>query len=147
MSELDRLAVLIARLRGPRGCPWDRKQTHRSLIRFLREESRELEKALRGGRPHDIEDELGDLLLNVFLHAQIEDEAGRSGIQDVARAQRLKLIRRHPHVFGRRKFKTAGDVRKNWATIKARERRLRHRDLALGPPMAPGMKSSPAKPS
>ncbi|MBI3550366.1 MAG: hypothetical protein HY078_15100 [Elusimicrobia bacterium] len=134
---LDRLAAVVARLRSPGGCPWDRKQTHRSLIRYLREEARELEEALRRGRAHEIEDELGDILLQVFLHARIAEEAGRFDIQDVAGSQALKLVRRHPHVFGTSgpssrtaSIKTAGDVVRNWKDIKADERRLRARDLA-----------------
>ncbi|HAH07701.1 MAG TPA: hypothetical protein DCM05_14455 [Elusimicrobia bacterium] len=130
MKPLDRLIAVIARLRAPGGCPWDREQTHRSLIRFLREESRELERALRRGRSREIEDELGDVLLQVLLHARIEEERGRSGIQAVARAQCRKLIRRHPHVFGKKRLKTAGDVLRSWAELKRRERALRRRDQA-----------------
>ncbi|MDD5655721.1 MAG: MazG nucleotide pyrophosphohydrolase domain-containing protein [Elusimicrobia bacterium] len=120
----------MARLRSPRGCPWDRAQTHLSLIRFLRAESRELAAALRRGAWHEIEDELGDVLLQVLLHAQIESERGRFDIQDVARSQYRKLVRRHPHVFGGRKLSSAGAVLANWKTIKARERRQRGRDVA-----------------
>lgn len=130
MKPLDRLIAVIARLRAPGGCPWDREQTHRSLIRFLREESLELERALRRGRSREIEDELGDVLLQVLLHARIEEERGRSGIQDVARAQCRKLIRRHPHVFGKKRLKTADDVLRSWAELKRRERALRRRDRA-----------------
>src|SRR5207302_7811978 len=104
------LAALVARLRSARGCPWDRKQTHLSLIKYLREEAGELERALKKGRWHEIEDELGDLLLQILLHAEIKKEEGRFDIQDVARSQHLKLKRRHPHVFGKKKFKTAEEV-------------------------------------
>jgi uncharacterized protein YabN with tetrapyrrole methylase and pyrophosphatase domain len=128
MKPLDKLIAVIARLRAPGGCPWDRDQTHRSLIRFLREETLELERALRRGRAEEIEDELGDVLLQVLLHAQIEGEKGRSGIQGVARAQTLKLIRRHPHVFGKKRLKTADDVLRSWPELKRREQRLRRRD-------------------
>lgn len=131
---LDRLVVLVAKLRSPGGCPWDRKQTHLSLIKHLREESREVEQALRKGRPEEIEDELGDLLLQVLLHSQIAKENGRFDIQDVARAQYRKLKRRHPHVFGKRKLASASAVRSNWKKIKAHERRLRARDLRLRRP-------------
>ncbi|MCX5796871.1 MAG: hypothetical protein NTY77_15355 [Elusimicrobia bacterium] len=117
-------------MRSPGGCPWDRKQTHLSLIKFLREESRELEKALRRGRWHEIEDELGDLLLQVLLHSQIAGEKGLFDIQDVALSQYRKLKRRHPHVFGRRKLRTAGEVLDSWPEIKRRERLARSRDLA-----------------
>lgn len=125
----DRLVALVAKLRSPKGCPWDRKQTHLSLIKHLREEAREVEQALRKGLPEDIEDELGDLLLQVLLHAQIAKESGRFDIQDVARSQYKKLRRRHPHVFGGRKLSTASAVLSNWEAVKERERRLRARDL------------------
>ena len=128
-GSLDRLAGLIARLRSRRGCPWDRKQTHLSLIPYLREEAKELEKALRGGRWHEIEDELGDLLLQVLLHAQIASESGLFDIQDVAKSQYLKLKRRHPHVFGSRSLRTAEEVLKNWDDIKSSERARRRLEV------------------
>ena len=128
-SQLRKLAEVVAFLRGPKGCPWDRKQTHLSLIRYLREEAKELEKALKKGNWHEIEDELGDLLLNVMLHAQIESEKGRFDIDDVARSQALKLRRRHPHVFGAAKFRTADEVLRHWGTIKKGERALRDADV------------------
>jgi tetrapyrrole methylase family protein/MazG family protein len=125
----DRLINLVARLRSPNGCPWDRKQTHVSLVKFLREEARELEAALLRGQWHEIEDELGDLLLQVLLHAQIAKEKGLFDIQDVALSQCRKLVRRHPHVFGRRKLRSAGEVLANWTDIKRKERSQRHRDV------------------
>lgn len=128
-TALDRLIKLVARLRSPKGCPWDRKQTHLSLIKFLREEAQELEKALRRGQGHEIEDELGDLLLQVLLHAQIAREKGRFDIQDVALSQYRKLVRRHPHVFGRAKLRTAGEVLDSWSAIKREERSQRRKDL------------------
>lgn len=129
-SSLDRLAGLVARLRSRRGCPWDRKQTHLTLIPYLREEARELERALRKGSWHEIEDELGDLLLQVLLHAQIASERGLFGIQDVARSQYLKLKRRHPHVFGSKTLRTAEEVLRGWSEIKARERTRRKLEVA-----------------
>ncbi|MBI4422970.1 MAG: hypothetical protein HY554_04555 [Elusimicrobia bacterium] len=129
MTELERLVRLVAKLRSPGGCPWDRKQTHESLIRYLREEAREVEQALRKGDWHDIEDELGDLLLQVLLHARIKEEEGRFDIEDVARSQHLKLRRRHPHVFGGPKYKTAEAVLADWDAIKASERKLRAGDV------------------
>lgn len=128
-SQLDRLVRVVSVLRSPKGCPWDRKQTHRSLIKYLTEESRELAAALRKGRWHEIEDELGDVLLQILLHAEIAKEAGFFDIQDVARSQALKLKRRHPHVFGDKKYKTPAQVMRHWKNIKAGERRLRQDDL------------------
>lgn len=131
-NPLERLANLVALLRSPQGCPWDRKQTHLSLVKYLREETRELARALRRGEWHEIEDELGDVLLQVLLHAQIESENGRFDIQDVAQSQYLKLRRRHPHVFGSFKLnvRSARDVKALWAKIKSKERGLRSRDVA-----------------
>ena len=130
-KALDQLKSVVARLRSPKGCPWDREQTHASLIPFLREESAELAEALKGGRWHEMEDELGDILFHVMLHARIAEEMGLFDLDDVARSQALKLQRRHPHVFARdRKFKTAGEVLKHWKAIKAEERALRDRDVA-----------------
>jgi len=130
-KALAELKSVVARLRAPKGCPWDRKQTHRSLIPFLREESEELAVALKRGRWEEMEDELGDILFHVMLHAKIAEENGRFTLEDVARSQALKLRRRHPHVFARdRKFKTAEEVLAHWKSIKATERALRDRDVA-----------------
>ncbi|MBI3288483.1 MAG: hypothetical protein HYZ74_03075 [Elusimicrobia bacterium] len=121
----------MARLLSPKGCPWDREQTHKSLIPYLREESAELEEALAGGRWHEIEDELGDILFHIFFHSKIAEKAGHFNLDDVAGSQALKLMRRHPHVFGgRRQFKDGDEVLKHWKKIKSGERRLRRRDVA-----------------
>ena len=127
---LDQLKSVVARLRSPKGCPWDRKQTHRTLIPYLREEAEELEVALRRGRWHEMEDELGDILFHVMLHAKIAEENGHFSLEDVARSQALKLMRRHPHVFGDRRFKTAAEVLRHWQEVKTEERRLWDRDVS-----------------
>ena len=129
-TELQRLADLVAYLRSPKGCPWDRAQTHLSLIPYLQEESAEVETALRRGVWHEIEDELGDLLLQILLHAEIAREKGRFDLEDLARSQRLKLERRHPHVFGDATYATADAVHRNWDEIKEGERLLRKSDVA-----------------
>ncbi len=130
-KELGELKSVVARLRSPKGCPWDRKQTHRSLIPFVREESAELAEALKGGRWHEIEDELGDILFHVMLLSRVAEEKGWFTLEDVARSQALKLKRRHPHVFARdRTFKTAEEVLRHWKEIKSGERALRARDVA-----------------
>jgi MazG family protein len=118
------LVRIIARLRGPGGCPWDRAQTHGSLLRFLREESAEVSRAVRKRDFENLKDELGDVLLQVLLHAELAREAGRFGIEDVLRSLRDKLIRRHPHVFGRSagKVLTPGQVVRRWAQIKREEK-------------------------
>jgi MazG family protein len=129
-KEWDKLVRLIATLRSPKGCPWDRAQTHETLVPYLREEAKEVEEALLKGEWHEIEDELGDLLLQVLLHAQIAAEKGRFDIEDVAKAQRLKLTRRHPHVFGSADYRTPQAVKLNWDTIKTAERKQRAADVA-----------------
>ncbi|MBC7220839.1 nucleoside triphosphate hydrolase [Candidatus Bipolaricaulota bacterium] len=129
IKALAELVAVIARLRGPDGCPWDRAQTHRTLVPYLLEEAYEAAEALTDGTPDEMRDELGDVLLQVLLHAQIEAEAGRFGIGEVADALRAKLVRRHPHVFGDGKATTSDEVRVRWEEIKggeprpARERR------------------------
>lgn len=130
-KALGELKAVVARLRSPSGCPWDRKQTHLSLIPFVREESAELADALKRGRWHEIEDELGDILFHVMLLSRVAEEKGWFTLEDVARSQALKLQRRHPHVFARdRKFRTSGEVLRHWKAIKSEERALRDRDVA-----------------
>jgi|GEM_PF-2012203 len=128
---LPHLRKVVAQLVSARGCPWDRAQTHKTLIPYLREEAKELEDALAGGRWHEIEDELGDLLFHIFFHAKIAQKAGNFSLDDVAESQAVKLERRHPHVFKRdRTFASPDEVLANWKTIKAAERALRARDVA-----------------
>lgn len=130
-AALAQLKSVVARLRSRSGCPWDREQTHKSLIPYLREESAELAEALRGGRWEEVEDELGDILFHVMLHAKIAEEKGWFTLEDVARSQALKLRRRHPHVFARdRKFRTSAEVLRHWKEIKSEERALRDQDVA-----------------
>ncbi|MCR4391624.1 MAG: MazG family protein [Candidatus Acetothermia bacterium] len=118
---LGELVQVIAHLRGPDGCPWDRAQTHRTLIPYLLEEAYEVAEALQAEASVELREELGDLLLQVLLHAQIEAEAGRFDIGDVADGLREKLVRRHPHVFGEGEAATPNEVRRRWEEIKQRE--------------------------
>lgn len=127
-QALGELVAVVARLRGPDGCPWDRAQTHRSLVPYLLEEAYELASAVADEDPAAIKEELGDLLLQILLHAQIEAEAGRFDIADVADALREKLIRRHPHVFGQEKMETPEEVRAQWEELKKEEGRKRTGD-------------------
>ncbi|MBK6879552.1 MAG: MazG family protein [Elusimicrobia bacterium] len=122
------LVALMARLRGPGGCPWDRKQTHKSLLKYLREESREVADAINKGDPDDVCEELGDLLLQILFHAQIAAEKRRFTLADVVDGLAKKLVRRHPHVFGGLKLKTAADVVANWDDIKKKEKELRWKE-------------------
>ena len=126
---IKKLDAVVAKLLGPKGCPWDREQTHKSLIPYLREESAELAEALKGGRWHEIEDELGDLLFHILFHARIGKK--RLSFESVAESQAKKLMRRHPHVFGRtRKFKNSKEVLANWKAIKTAERAVRAKEVA-----------------
>ena len=119
------LAWLAARLRAPDGCPWDRQQTHASLKRYLLEESYEVYDALEGGSTPALAEELGDLLLQVVLHAQYAAEAGVFDLTDVYRAIMTKIVRRHPHVFGDVEARSVDQVVRNWEQIKAGERAAR----------------------
>jgi tetrapyrrole methylase family protein/MazG family protein len=110
------------RLRRPDGCPWDREQTHESLRRHLLEEAYEVYDALEFGATPSLAEELGDLLLQVVLHAQLAAEAGVFDLTDVQAAIGTKIVRRHPHVFGEAEAATASDVNRQWERIKAAER-------------------------
>ena len=116
------MPFISARLRQPDGCPWDREQTHESLRKHLLEEAYEVYDALADGATPALADELGDLLLQVVLHAQLAAEAGVFDLADVQHAIAAKIVRRHPHVFGDAEARTAGDVNRQWERIKAAER-------------------------
>ncbi len=116
------LAWLVARLRAPGGCPWDREQDHASLRPFLLEEAYEVYDALERGATPDLAEELGDLWLQIVLHAQHAAEAGVFDLSDVERSIMTKIVRRHPHVFGDGAARTADDVTRAWEDIKADER-------------------------
>lgn len=116
------MAAISARLRAPDGCPWDRKQTHATLRPFVLEEAYETVDAIERGSPADLAEELGDLFLQVVLHAQLAAEEGTFDLVDVYRALGAKIIRRHPHVFGDVEARTAEEVLRNWEAIKSAER-------------------------
>jgi MazG family protein len=117
------LVALQARLRAPGGCPWDREQTHHTLKTYLIEETYEVLDALEHGDPQELTEELGDLLLQILFHADIGREAGRFDIADVISGIHEKMVRRHPHVFGKVKADTSAQVLKNWAQLKALEKK------------------------
>jgi tetrapyrrole methylase family protein / MazG family protein len=121
MTHINDFIATIARLRAPDGCPWDREQDHRSLARYLLEEAYEVLEAIHGGEPAKLQEELGDLLLQIVLHAQIAKENGEYDIQDVALGINQKMIKRHPHVFGDAKAENAAQVVKRWEEIKQEE--------------------------
>ena len=118
----EKLVAVMARLRAPNGCPWDREQTHATLRTYLIEEAYEVLDALDGTDDTKYSEELGDLLLQVLFHAQIASEEGRFNIADVIREIYEKMIRRHPHVFGTKRAKDAAEVLRNWEIIKREER-------------------------
>jgi tetrapyrrole methylase family protein / MazG family protein len=124
-KEIDKLIDIVERLRAPGGCPWDREQTHKSILSCLLEETYEFFEAVEEGNPAGMREELGDLLLQIVLHAQMEKEDGAFTIDDVAREICEKLIRRHPHVFGDVQVSSSKEVLKNWETIKREEKQHR----------------------
>ena len=123
-ASLGSLALVMARLRSADGCPWDQEQTHESLRVHLVEEAYEVLDAIdRGSLEADLEEELGDVLLQVFFHAQLAADDGRFDVATVADRLVAKLIHRHPHVFGDTVVEGAGDVIRNWESIKAEEKK------------------------
>ncbi|MBI2776547.1 MAG: nucleoside triphosphate pyrophosphohydrolase [Chloroflexi bacterium] len=135
------MPYIAARLRRPDGCPWDREQTHESLRKHLLEETYEVYDALEHGATPALAEELGDLLLQVVLHAQLAAEAGIFDLADVQASIARKIVRRHPHVFGDAVAETAADVLRQWERIKAVERAD-----AAGTP-APGAPAGDAAPA
>ena len=121
-SAFARLVEIMATLRSPNGCPWDREQTPDTLKPYLVEETYEVLEALEAKDLHAFKEELGDLLLQIVFHSQLMAEAGVFTIDDVAQAITDKLVRRHPHVFGDTKVKDANEVIQNWAKLKAKEK-------------------------
>lgn len=162
LSAVAGLVAIVDQLRDPvAGCPWDLEQTHSSLIPFVLEEAHEVADAIRHGDDRHLEEELGDLLLQVVLHARIASEEGRFDLAGVARGISAKLVRRHPHVFGSEGAEAGqanrgvgGDseaVRRNWEAIKAKEKAgqgggagdLQKGDAAAGSEPAPAPSMSP----
>ncbi|HDQ26317.1 MAG TPA: nucleoside triphosphate pyrophosphohydrolase [bacterium] len=122
--EFDRLLGIMGVLRGKKGCPWDKKQTHKSLIPYLIEEAYELIEALKSGKDSEAEEELGDLLLQAVFHAQVGKERGKYNAASVIKKLNSKLISRHPHVFGTKKgVKTAAHVREIWEKEKKSQKK------------------------
>lgn len=118
----EQLRELVAKLRGPGGCPWDREQTHASLRGGLLEEAYEVVAAIDAADDVNLREELGDLLLQVVFHSQLAEEEGRFNADDVAREVTAKLVRRHPHVFGTENIGDTGGVLQRWDEIKRLEK-------------------------
>jgi tetrapyrrole methylase family protein/MazG family protein len=138
-DSFTELKNIIARLRGPHGCPWDKKQTHASLRPFLVEESYEVLQALDEGIPEKLRAELGDLLLQIMLHAQIAAETGQFDIDDVISGISNKLIHRHPHVFGGQEVTDVEEVEQSWEALKQEERAEGESILAGMPEQMPAL--------
>lgn len=123
-SELLRLREVMDKLRSPGGCPWDAEQDHESLLKYLLEESYEFIEAVENKDRTSMQEELGDLLLQVYFHSRMaeEDADNPFNVEDVAKTVTDKLIRRHPHVFGGTKVESSSEVLENWEAQKAAEK-------------------------
>lgn len=131
-KDFQKLRGIISELRGPNGCPWDKKQTHQSLKKYLIEEAYELIEAIDNDDIDHMVEELGDVLLQVILHAQIGEDEGYFTIEDVIEGVSAKMIRRHPHVFGDKTAENEEDVMKNWQEIKEQEKGGKVKSLLEG---------------
>jgi tetrapyrrole methylase family protein/MazG family protein len=125
--NFDDLTAIMKRLRSPGGCPWDRKQNHRSLLPYLLEETYEVIDSVHRRNMNDLREELGDVLLQVVFHSQLADERGKFAIDDVVDQICRKLVVRHPHVFSQTKRLSAGQVLDNWEKIKLAEPKKKRR--------------------
>lgn len=124
-KPINSLLKIIKRLRAPDGCPWDREQTHKSIRGHLVEECAELLEAIVLESPEKMREEIGDVLMHLLLHAEIESENGHFDFYDVARELGDKLVRRHPHVFGELKAGDSSQVLKIWQDVKTKEKKER----------------------
>jgi len=132
MTAFDKLCEVIAHLRAPDGCPWDREQTNESLMPKLLEEAYEVASAVREHDEENLREELGDVLLLVLMHAQVASERAHFSIEQVIEELTAKLIRRHPHVFGESRAHDAGAVVKLWDSVKREEKREAQKHYLTG---------------
>src|SRR5216117_4597940 len=139
LSTFNKLCEIVAKLRAPGGCPWDREQTHESLLPQLIEEAYEVAGAVGAKDDANFREELGDLLLLIVMHAEIAREAGRFDIGDVIHDVSDKLVRRHPHVFGTSDARDSGAVLKQWEAIKRAEKKADSHYLASLPRALPAL--------
>ena len=137
--DYSALRDIVARLRAPDGCPWDREQTHTSLRPFLIEEAYEVIAALDAGDAAAMPEELGDLLFQILLHTQMAEEAGDFTMTDVLTGLKDKLVRRHPHVFGDKQLSSAAAVVEQWDELKRDEREPQQSALAGVPGAMPAL--------
>ncbi len=122
LKEFEKLLKIMRKLYGKNGCPWDRKQTHKTLLKYIKEEVKEFEKAIKKKDFENMKEELGDILLHVVFHSEIARKNKKFDIFDVIENLNKKLIRRHPHVFGKKKIKNVKEVLRNWEIIKKKEK-------------------------
>ena len=139
MTEFERLRDIVAKLRSPEGCPWDREQTNASLVPALLEEAYEVAGAVYAQDDANLREELGDLLLLIVMHAQIASEEKRFDVDEIAREVSEKLVRRHPHVFGKSEAGGSGAVVRQWEAIKRAEKRSDAHYLASLPIALPAL--------
>ena len=130
-TSFESFQEIVAHLRAPDGCPWDREQTHQSLRAHLLEEAYEALEAIDSGNPASMREELGDLLLQIVLNAQIAGEAGDFNISDVVKGIHHKIVYRHPHVFGNMELKDVDGVLQNWEKLKEKERGRKNENKGL----------------
>ena len=126
-TKFTELKEVFKTLLGPQGCPWDKKQTHESLIKHLREEAEEFIEAVENKDAEHMKEELGDVLLQVMLHAEIAAKQKEFDVEDIIEVLIEKLKRRHPHVFGDTKVDSSDDVIRNWNKIKEEEKSSKNR--------------------
>src|SRR5216110_664234 len=138
-DRFRKLCEIVAKLRAPGGCPWDREQTHESILPQMIEEAYELAEAGRANDTAHFREELGDVLLHVVMQAEIAREAGHFNIDDVVRQISEKLVRRHPHVFGTSDARDSGAVLKQWEAIKRDEKKTDAHYLASLPKALPAL--------
>ena len=139
MTNLKKLIDIMSALRGDKGCPWDKEQTRDSLKPFLLEETYEVLEALDEGDSEKIKEELGDLLFQIVFHCQLAKEKSEFDIDDVVEKISLKMLNRHPHVFGKTKFKNKEHFRKYWEEEKKREGKKRESILEGVPKELPSL--------
>lgn len=141
MNALERLLDIMDTLRGPGGCPWDREQTHKSIMKCLIEETYELADAIEENNAEDLKEELGDVFLQVVFHSAIAKDSGMFALDDVINDLCDKLIYRHPHVFGDASVRDSGEVIRNWERLKRKETTKKQRESILSgiPNMLPAL--------
>jgi tetrapyrrole methylase family protein / MazG family protein len=142
LKEFQTLVEIVAKLRGPDGCPWDKEQTQSSLCQYVLEEAFELVEAIESGKQKDICDELGDYLFQVILQSQVAKDEDHFALSDVLKNVNEKLIERHPHVFGEAKAKDSEEVWRNWHQMKNAEGAKKKRPVFSYPKNLPALQAA-----